>query len=74
MIPSMPRDAAFAIPGDIDQKTGGYIYEKSLLLALRAAGRRVEHIELPAGFPLGDARGHGQPRSSASWPSRPTCR
>lgn len=54
----MPRSAAFAIPGDIDQKTGGYIYEKSLLLALRAAGRRVDHIELPAGFPLatpGDA-------------------
>jgi glycosyltransferase involved in cell wall biosynthesis len=48
----MPRSAAFAIPGDIDQKTGGYIYEKSLLLALRAAGRRVDHIQLPAGFPL----------------------
>ena len=48
----MPRNAAFAIPGDIDQKTGGYIYEKSLLLALRAAGRRIDHIELPAGFPL----------------------
>lgn len=48
----MPRHAAFAIPGDIDQKTGGYIYEKSLLLALRAAGRRVDYIELPAGFPL----------------------
>ena len=48
----MPRSAAFAIPGDIDQKTGGYIYEKSLLLALRAAGRRVDHIQLPTGFPL----------------------
>jgi glycosyltransferase involved in cell wall biosynthesis len=45
------RAAAFAIPGDLDQKTGGYIYEKSLLLALRAAGRQVRHVELPAGFP-----------------------
>jgi hypothetical protein len=45
------RAASFAIPGDIDQKTGGYIYEKSLLLALRAAGRSVRHLELPAGFP-----------------------
>ncbi len=45
------NSASFAIPGDIDQKTGGYIYEKSLLLALRAAGRQVEHIELPASFP-----------------------
>jgi glycosyltransferase involved in cell wall biosynthesis len=43
--------AAFAIPGDIDQKTGGYIYEKSLLLALRAQGRRVAHVELPGSFP-----------------------
>ncbi|MFN4157799.1 MAG: glycosyltransferase family 4 protein [Gemmobacter sp.] len=43
--------AAFAIPGDIDQKTGGYIYEKSLMAALRAQGRTVAHIELPASFP-----------------------
>ena len=46
------RDAAFAIPGDIDQKTGGYIYEKSLLLALRAQGRAVAHIEVPGTYPL----------------------
>ena len=45
------RPAAFAIPGDIDQMTGGYIYEKSLLLALRAAGRPVAHVELPGSFP-----------------------
>ena len=43
--------ASFAIPGDIDQKTGGYIYEKSLLHALRAAGRQVTHVELPGSFP-----------------------
>ncbi len=46
-----PRPAAFAIPGDIDQKTGGYIYEKSLLLALNASGRRVAHVQLPGTFP-----------------------
>jgi glycosyltransferase involved in cell wall biosynthesis len=46
-----PHPAAFAIPGDMHQKTGGYIYEKSLLLALRAAGRDVAHIQLPATFP-----------------------
>jgi len=45
------KPGAFAIPGDIDQKTGGYIYEKSLLLALRAAGRQVAHVELPGSFP-----------------------
>lgn len=45
------RRAVFAIPGDINQRTGGYIYEKSLLLALRAGGRNVRHLELPASFP-----------------------
>ncbi|MEO3999936.1 glycosyltransferase family 1 protein [Mesorhizobium sp. CAU 1732] len=45
------RPAAFAIPGDIETKTGGYIYERQLLLALREAGREVRHIELPASFP-----------------------
>jgi len=45
------RHAAFAIPGDIDTLTGGYIYEKRLLLGLRAQGRTVRHVELPAGFP-----------------------
>lgn len=51
-MPQTLRDAAFAIPGDIDQKTGGYIYEKSLLLALRAQGRQVVHLVLPDSFPL----------------------
>jgi glycosyltransferase involved in cell wall biosynthesis len=45
------RPAAFAIPGDYEQLTGGFIYERSLLLALREAGRVVEHLQLPAGFP-----------------------
>lgn len=45
------RPAAFAIPGDATQKTGGYIYEWELLRALRRNGRPVEHIELGAGFP-----------------------
>jgi glycosyltransferase involved in cell wall biosynthesis len=45
------RRAVFAIPGDIETKTGGYIYERSLLLALRAVGRDVAHLVLPASFP-----------------------
>lgn len=46
-----PRAAAFAIPGDMHQRTGGYIYEKSLLLALREIGHPVRHVQLPASFP-----------------------
>lgn len=45
------RRAAFAIPGDISTPTGGYIYERRLLEALRAQGRDVRHLELGASFP-----------------------
>lgn len=47
----MPTPAAFAIPGDITQKTGGYIYERKLLEGLRAAGHPVEHIAVAGTFP-----------------------
>jgi glycosyltransferase involved in cell wall biosynthesis len=45
------RVATFAIPGDIDTLTGGYIYEKQLLLALRRIGWDIAHLALPGGFP-----------------------
>jgi glycosyltransferase involved in cell wall biosynthesis len=45
------RPAAFAIPGDINTLTGGYIYERHLLAGLRAQGRDVAHIELGSSFP-----------------------
>lgn len=43
--------AAFAIPGDINTLTGGYIYERRLLEGLRVLGHDVQHIELAASFP-----------------------
>ncbi|NHF72006.1 glycosyltransferase family 4 protein [Paracoccus xiamenensis] len=46
-----PRPATFAIPGDIETLTGGYIYERRLLQGLREQGRDVQHMELPASFP-----------------------
>ncbi|MFN3169437.1 MAG: glycosyltransferase family 4 protein [Hyphomicrobiales bacterium] len=43
--------AAFAIPGDINTLTGGYIYERRLLEGLRTLGHDVAHIQLAASFP-----------------------
>jgi glycosyltransferase involved in cell wall biosynthesis len=48
---AMKRRAVFAIPGDIQTRTGGYIYERQLLLALRRGGRAVEHLALPGSYP-----------------------
>jgi glycosyltransferase involved in cell wall biosynthesis len=45
------RHAAFAIPGDINRRTGGYIYERRLLEGLRAEGRQVDHIVVAGSFP-----------------------
>ncbi|WP_096788134.1 glycosyltransferase family 4 protein [Rhodobacter sp. CZR27] len=47
--------AVFAIPGDPTRRTGGFLYEWSLLSALNAGGREVAHLRLPAGFPDPDA-------------------
>ncbi|MEO0547406.1 MAG: glycosyltransferase family 4 protein [Pseudomonadota bacterium] len=45
------RSAAFAIPGDINTVTGGYIYERRLLEELRGLGHDVLHIQLGGSFP-----------------------
>ncbi len=42
----------FAIPGDIDTPTGGYVYDKRVMALLPAFGIAVSHLPLPAGFPF----------------------
>lgn len=48
-------NAAFAIPGDKDQRTGGYIYDATVLRLLNETGCPTSHLELPASFPTPSA-------------------
>ncbi|WJL94861.1 glycosyltransferase family 4 protein [Microbacterium sp. ET2] len=47
----MSVQAAFAIPGDLDTVTGGYLYEKRLLLGLREIGVDTAYVPLTGSFP-----------------------
>lgn len=42
----------FAVPGDLETLTGGYIYARRMIAALRAAGHRVTVHRLSNSFPL----------------------
>jgi glycosyltransferase involved in cell wall biosynthesis len=46
----------FAVPGPVDQPTGGYRYDAAIICALRALGRDVTLHELAGRFPLADDR------------------
>ena len=47
----MRSEAAFAIPGNIQTRTGGYIYERRMLESLNALGQPTRHIELMTSWP-----------------------
>ncbi|MES2603315.1 MAG: glycosyltransferase family 4 protein [Pseudomonadota bacterium] len=51
----MKVDLYFAVPGDLNTLTGGYGYDRRLLVGLRALGMQVEHHALAASFPAPDA-------------------
>jgi glycosyltransferase involved in cell wall biosynthesis len=44
-------EAVFAIPGDIDLRTGGYAYDRRVLALLPRFGVAVRHLALPGGYP-----------------------
>lgn len=47
----MRREAAFAIPGDLQTRTGGYVYERRLLESLNQIGLPVRHVPLITSWP-----------------------
>lgn len=44
-------EAVFAIPGDKDRRTGGFIYEATVLRVLNEIGCATAHLRLPDSFP-----------------------
>jgi glycosyltransferase involved in cell wall biosynthesis len=44
-------DVAFAIPGDIELRTGGYTYDRRVMALLQQFGVRPTHLALPGGYP-----------------------
>ncbi|SEM68923.1 Glycosyl transferases group 1 [Roseovarius tolerans] len=51
-----PRAMAFAVPGDIETVTGGYLYDRRLADALVASGIDLHHLTLGDSFPHPTAR------------------
>ena len=44
-------EAAFAVPGDLKQRTGGYIYARRVLELLAQFRIAADHLALPDGYP-----------------------
>lgn len=49
---------AFVVAGSLDQRTGGYLYDRAMVDGLRALGRTVDVHELSGSHPLADAEAH----------------
>jgi glycosyltransferase involved in cell wall biosynthesis len=49
------RSPHFIVPGPLDQRTGGYIYDRRIVAGLRASGWTVAVHELAGAFPKVDA-------------------
>jgi glycosyltransferase involved in cell wall biosynthesis len=50
----MTAPVQLVVPGPLDQRTGGYIYDRRMVGGLRALGWPVDVHELPGRFPLVD--------------------
>jgi glycosyltransferase involved in cell wall biosynthesis len=51
----MPRSLGFVVPGRLDERTGGYLYDRRVVDGLRARGWRVDVRELDGDYPFPSA-------------------
>ncbi len=56
----------FVIPGNIETKTGGYIYDRRLIGELRKTGWQVDHVAWPSAFPFPSPQDRAQAAASLS--------
>ncbi|MFO1158802.1 MAG: glycosyltransferase family 4 protein [Reyranellaceae bacterium] len=59
----MAKRVAFAIPGDLETRTGGYAYDRRIIAELRRSGWQVDIVGLGDGFPMASEEQLAQ----ASW-------
>jgi len=52
---SAPHPIVFVVPGDPNQRTGGYLYDAHMVNALKQAGHAVRVVGLDGQFPIPDA-------------------
>ena len=50
-LPSFARTLHFFVPGALDQRTGGYLYDARIIAGLRDRGWQIEVHELPGAWP-----------------------
>jgi glycosyltransferase involved in cell wall biosynthesis len=55
LAPAQSLHLHFLVPGPLDQRTGGYLFDRHVVEGLRACGRKVDVVELPGRFPAADA-------------------
>ena len=53
--PAQQWHVRFLVPGPLDQRTGGYLFDRHVVEGMRACGRKVDVVELPGRFPAPDA-------------------
>lgn len=51
---SAPHPILFIVPGDPNQRTGGYLYDARMVEALKQAGHEVQVVGLKGQFPIPD--------------------